>query len=107
MALGAVAAVALVGGTGFALAARTDYHNLEDDGCDRRACPGVDGRVDRMERKALVADLLIGTSVAAAAVATYFTVDFMIASDAAASAQPAGSARLVVHPRGFLVDGTF
>ncbi len=55
----------------------------------------------------LATDILLGTSVAAAAVSTYFTVDFIIASDAAASAQPSPAARLTVHPQGLLLDGRF
>ena len=58
-----VAAVAALGtGVGFALAARKDYDELEQDGCHREACPGVGGRIDRMERRALTADILFATA---------------------------------------------
>lgn len=62
-----VAAVAALGtGVGFALSARNEYDELEQDGCHRQACPGVNGRIDRMERRALTADILFaGAGVAA------------------------------------------
>ncbi len=64
---GVVAVAALGTGIGFALAARNDYDELEQDGCHRMACPGVNGRIDRMERRALTADLLFaGAGVAVA-----------------------------------------
>jgi hypothetical protein len=64
---GVVAVAALGTGIGFALAARNDYDELEQDGCHRMACPGVNGRVDRMERRALTADILFaGAGVAVA-----------------------------------------
>ncbi|HEU5057328.1 MAG TPA: hypothetical protein VFU21_12415 [Kofleriaceae bacterium] len=66
---GAVSLAALAGGIGLALAARSDYDELEADGCDRSACPGVDDRVDSMEDKALAADVLFGASAVAAGVA--------------------------------------
>jgi hypothetical protein len=66
---GAVSLAALAGGIGLALAARSDYDELEADGCAQAACPGVDDRVDSMENKALAADVLFGASAAAAGVA--------------------------------------
>jgi hypothetical protein len=71
----AVAVAALAAGTGFSLAARADYDALEDDGCARQACPAARRRVDQMERRALAADILFGTAVAAAASSAilYFT----------------------------------
>jgi len=66
---GAVSLAALAGGIGLALAARSDYDELEADGCAQAACPGVDERVDSMENKALAADVLFGASAAAAGVA--------------------------------------
>jgi len=71
MIAGAVSLAALAGGIGFALAARNDYDDLDADGCDQMACPGVDGRVDAMEHKALAADVLFGASAAAAGVAVF------------------------------------
>jgi hypothetical protein len=68
---GAASLAALAGGIGFALAARSDYDDLEADGCDQMACAGVDGRVDAMEHKALAADVLFGASAAAAGVAVF------------------------------------
>jgi hypothetical protein len=64
---GVVAAGALATGIGFAVAARQDYNELEEDGCHRRACPGIDSRVEKMERRALTADILLATAGAAAA----------------------------------------
>ena len=64
---GAVAVGALAGGVGFAVAARAEYNALEDDGCARASCPQARRRVDQMDRRALVADILLGTAAAAAA----------------------------------------
>ncbi|HKE20432.1 MAG TPA: hypothetical protein VKB80_36405 [Kofleriaceae bacterium] len=64
---GAVAVGALAGGVGFAVAARAEYNALEDDGCARASCPQARRRVDQMDRRALVADILFGTAAAAAA----------------------------------------
>jgi hypothetical protein len=70
---GVVAVAALGTGIGFAVAARKDYDELEQDGCHRQACPGVDGRIDRMERRALTADsLFAGAGVAAATSAIFY-----------------------------------
>jgi hypothetical protein len=70
---GVVAVAALGTGIGFAVAARKDYDELEQDGCHRQACPGVDGRIDRMERRALTADILFaGAGVAAATSAIFY-----------------------------------
>ena len=74
--------------------------------------PGDRGALDSAKSSAfgfgLATDILIGTSVAAAAVATYFTVDFALESEAAAeSAEPETSARLLVLPGGLALDGTF
>lgn len=66
---GAVSLAALATGIGLALSARSDYDELEDDGCDRAACPEVNDRVDSMEDKALAADVLFGASAVAAGVA--------------------------------------
>lgn len=64
---GAVTVAALGTGVGFAIAARQDYDSLEKDGCARAACPGVESRIDKMERRALVADVFFaGAGVAAA-----------------------------------------
>ncbi len=71
MIAGAASVVALAGGIGLALAARSDYDDLEADGCDQTACAGVDGRVDSMEHKALAADVLFGASAVAAGVAVF------------------------------------
>ncbi|HTE53518.1 MAG TPA: hypothetical protein VK698_21835 [Kofleriaceae bacterium] len=75
--LGAVSAAALATGVGFAVAARQDYNSLEDDGCARMACPGADARVDRLERRALVADIMFAGAgaVAITGLILYFTSD--------------------------------
>jgi hypothetical protein len=66
MVAGGLSAAALATGVGFAVAARRDYNELEEDGCARRNCPGANGRVERMERRALIADgLFVGAGVAA------------------------------------------
>jgi hypothetical protein len=65
IATGAISGVALVTGVGLAVSARRDFNSLERDGCDLRACPDEDLRIDRMERKALAADLLFITAAAA------------------------------------------
>jgi len=72
---GVVAAAALATGVGFAVAARQDYQSLEDDDCDRAVCSDEDARIDRMERKALVADILFAGAGAAAltGLVLYFT----------------------------------
>jgi hypothetical protein len=73
VATGMVAVAALGTGIGFAVAARKDYDELEQDGCHRQACPGVDGRIDRMERRALTADILFaGAGLAAATSAIFY-----------------------------------
>jgi hypothetical protein len=64
---GVIAAGALATGVGFAVAARQDYDELEEDGCHRQVCPGIDSRVEKMERRALTADILFATAGAAAA----------------------------------------
>jgi hypothetical protein len=64
---GVAAAAALATGVGFAVAARKDYDELEADGCHRMACSGIDGRIDKMERRALTADILFVTAGVAAA----------------------------------------
>ena len=68
---GTVSLAALAGGVGLALAARSDYDDLEADGCDQMACPGAEDRVDSMEDKALAADVLFGASAVAAGVAVF------------------------------------
>jgi hypothetical protein len=77
IATGAVAAAALATGIGFAVAARQDFDSLEADGCAERICPGVNGRIDKMERRALVADVLFAGAGAAAVTSLilYFTSD--------------------------------
>lgn len=56
----------------------------------------------------LATDILIGTSVAMAAVSTYFTVDFLLESDAAPPATPPkATARFLALPGGVAVAGTF
>jgi hypothetical protein len=62
---------ALAGGIGLALSARSDYSDLDSDGCDQMPCTGVDDRVDAMEKKALAADILFGASAVAAGVAVF------------------------------------
>src|SRR5690606_25763108 len=57
--------VALATGAGLAISARRDFDALEADGCDVSRCPDEDGRVARMERKALVADIVLVTAAAA------------------------------------------
>ncbi|HEY8145638.1 MAG TPA: hypothetical protein VIG06_23315 [Kofleriaceae bacterium] len=66
---GAASLAALAGGIGLALAARSDYDQLEADGCAQMACVGVGDRIDTMENKALAADVLFGASAVAAGVA--------------------------------------
>lgn len=68
---GAASVAALAGGIGLALSARSDYSDLESSGCDQMPCPGVDDRVDAMEKKALAADILFGASAVAAGVAVF------------------------------------
>lgn len=68
---GAVSLAALAGGIGLAVAARSDYDDLEADGCDQMRCEGVDDRIDSMENKALAADVLFGASAIAAGVAVF------------------------------------
>jgi hypothetical protein len=63
---GVIAAGALATGVGFAVAARQDYDELEEDGCHRQMCPGIDSRVEKMERRALTADILFATAGVAA-----------------------------------------
>jgi hypothetical protein len=72
---GALALAAAGTGAGFAVVARAEYNELEADGCHRDACGWADRRVDQMERRALVADILLGTAAAAAATSAilYFT----------------------------------
>jgi hypothetical protein len=62
---GAIAGVALATGAGLGVSARRDFNALERDGCEARACPNEDQRIDGMERKALAADLLFATAAAA------------------------------------------
>ena len=66
-----VGGAALIGGSAFAISARSAYHDLDQDGCGvTKTCD--DSEIDSMERKALFADILFGTAVAGAAAATYF-----------------------------------
>lgn len=60
----------------------------------------------------LATDILIGTSIAAAGVAVYFTVDWATAPDPTKADErgpkkPAPTARLKVLPSGLALDGTF
>jgi hypothetical protein len=64
-----ISVAALAGGVGLALAARSDYRGLEEDGCHRTSCPDAESRISTMENKALAADILFGTAAAAAGVA--------------------------------------
>lgn len=63
---GAVAGAALVAGIAFAISANGDYAEMEEQGCDRMLCSDAEDRVDRMENKALAADILFGAAAAAA-----------------------------------------
>lgn len=63
---GSIAGIALIGGIGFALSAKSDYDAMEEEGCDRVTCPDAEDRVERMENKALAADILFGAAAAAA-----------------------------------------
>ena len=65
IATGAISGIALATGLGLAVSARRDFNGLESDGCDALACPNEDQRIDRMERKALAADLMFATAAAA------------------------------------------
>jgi hypothetical protein len=67
---GGVAAAALAGGLGFALAARDTRDGLDADDCQRHACDPE--RIDRLDRQTLTADLLLGTAAVAGATAVYF-----------------------------------
>jgi hypothetical protein len=67
---GGVAAAALAGGVGFALAARDTRSGLDADGCRERACDPA--RLDRLDRQTLTADLLFGAAAVAGASAVYF-----------------------------------
>lgn len=75
--------------------------------------PGDRGALDSAKGSAfglgLATDILIGTSVAAAAVSTYFTVDFVLESEGVESedVEPETTARLRVRPGGVSIDGTF
>jgi hypothetical protein len=62
---GAVGVAALGAGAGFGIAARLDYDALEDDGCAQRECPGEQSRIDKLERRALTADILLAAGTAA------------------------------------------
>lgn len=77
-----VSLAALAGGVGLALAARSDYDELEADGCDQRPCDGVAERVGSMENKALAADVLFGASAVAAGVAVFLYFNSGRAEDA-------------------------
>ncbi|MFO0553515.1 MAG: PEGA domain-containing protein [Polyangiaceae bacterium] len=67
----------------------------------------IESAHDKAFALGLATDILIGTSVAVAAVSVYFTVDFAAASDASSSKPPAPSARITVVPGGVVVGGTF
>lgn len=70
-----VAGAALIGGTVFALSARSKHDALGSDGCREMSCP--QDRVDAMERHALYADLLYGAAIGAGvtAVVLYWRSD--------------------------------
>ncbi len=55
----------------------------------------------------LATDILIGASIAGAAVATYFTVTFALDSDAAAGSSREKTGRVSVAPGGLVFSGTF
>lgn len=67
---GGVAAAALAGGIGFALAARDTRTALDGDGCRHQTCDPA--RIDRLDHQSLGADLLFGTAAVAGATALYF-----------------------------------
>ena len=82
--------------------------NLEDELARFPGDPdALENAKDSAFRLGLATDILIGASVAGAAVATYFTVDFAIDSDAAAAAGPQKTGRVSVVPGGLAVSGTF
>lgn len=78
-AAGGVGAALLIGGIVAGVAASSDESSLEDDMCDRVACDP--SRVDAMETKALVADLLYAGALVSAGVAV---VLFALTGDAEA-----------------------
>ena len=73
--VGGLAVVAAGVGAGLGLAALGDQRALERDRCDVVACDP--GRVDRMEQRALVADVLFGTAVLGAVLGAvlFFTAE--------------------------------
>ncbi|MEQ8272423.1 MAG: hypothetical protein RMA76_22295 [Deltaproteobacteria bacterium] len=71
-AAGGVGAALLIGGIVAGVSAASDESSLEDDMCDRRACDA--SRVDAMETKALVADLLYAGALVSAGVAVVLYV---------------------------------
>lgn len=64
-----VSAVSLTGATTLALRARSDYRELEDDGCAERQCES--DRVDRLQRRSTAADVLFGVGLVSGAAAIY------------------------------------
>ncbi len=62
---------------------------------------------DKAFNLGLATDILIGASVAAAALSVYFTVDWAIASDEADKSRRPPAARLIVLPGSVAVEGTF
>lgn len=64
---GGIGVACLTGGLVFALKARSGYHDLDDRGCASIACDPAD--IDRVDRQALYADLLVGAGILASATA--------------------------------------
>jgi hypothetical protein len=101
---GALVTGAVVTGV-LALGASSD---LEDELARFPGDPqALEAAKDSAFRLGLATDVLIGASIAGAAVATYFTVDFAIDSDAPTSASPGKTGRVSVVPGGLVVSGTF
>ena len=62
---GGVSIAALIAGTAFGLSALSEHGSLEDDGCDVTYCSDVDSRVDKMDSRALFADISFGVAAGA------------------------------------------
>lgn len=72
---GGVAVAALGGGIYFGIQAKRSESDLERRGCgDTIECPASD--IDRMERRALTADILYGTALVSAGVAAFIQYKF-------------------------------
>lgn len=120
---GAVAVGAVITGS-LALGASSDVE--EELGRFPGNADSLASASDSASTLGLVTDILIGTAVVSAGVATYFTVDYVFASEDGAAeeeavpasdeeaarnrrahAPPTGTARVVVSPRGLAFAGTF